>query len=90
MITSVTKVLDIDGKELLGSTVMYLLNEPGPAYRDQILKEHLYDIPGLIDELSGDEDDQCIHPSPEAMKEIEKINKIMIKRGCAYLRIIFG
>lgn len=75
------KTIDIGKDQLNPNTLEYLQNSAEPAYRDQVLKEHIYgdlseDLPefGLLN---------CIRV------DIEDISDLMRKTNANYFRIVF-
>ncbi len=82
--SEVMKVCDIYHKELLLETLKFIQSNE-PTYRDtnNDLKEDLYNIPDILDEM--DEDEQ----PPEVMEELKALNLMLRENEAGYLRIIY-
>lgn len=78
------KVIDIDEKSLMPETVKFIENNIEPTYRDQVLKEHIYNVDSFLDEI-----DEESEPSKKVMEQLEAINKILADNEAGYLRICY-
>lgn len=74
-------VADIDPKGLLPETVDFFKNNP--VYKDQVLKEHLYNA------TENETADSFEELSDEAQAEILTIEKEASEIGAAYIRFVF-
>lgn len=74
-------VADIDPKGLLPETVDFF--KSNPVYKDQVLKEHLFNA------TENETDDSFEELSEETQSEILAIEKEASEIGAAYIRFIY-
>lgn len=83
---NIMKVGDLHQKDVTNEVVNFLTTCSEPVYRDTVLKEHLFDVNGILD----DPESNCsILPSAKVKKKLTDINKLLSENDCAYLRIIY-
>lgn len=82
-VENIMKVIDIDSKQLMPETVKFIEENVETTYRDQVCKEHLYNINSFLDEF----DEDSAQPSEAVMEELKLINKILVDNEAGYLRI---
>lgn len=83
VIENIMKVADVHNTSISEDVQHFLQNECTETYRDMMLTENIYNLSDILENNEGNE------PEESVKLELEKINKQISKRGCAYLRIIF-
>jgi hypothetical protein len=92
IIENVMKVGDISNTEIDPNVISFLQDHCRPAYRDQRLQEHLYDIPTILEDIEQNHLSQDWYgqvPTPEVKNDLKKIAKMLRQTDCAYLRITY-
>lgn len=87
IIENILKVGDMSLEVATKAVRNFLAEDYQPIYTDNVLKEHIYDINGLLDEVY--ENTITTKPNAEVKKRLQEINKILANNDCAYLRIIY-
>lgn len=84
MLLTFNMFADINHGELDADTISFF-GKIDPDYRDQILNDHIYDIPVLLGAIvDGD-----IPPPPRhVMDQLQEIGRILMRSKACYLRII--
>jgi len=85
-IHNVMKVADLD-PESVSAGLVKLIKEEGLVYEDHKLREHLYDVNDIFEKL----DSQYIeNVSDEVIEELQSLVKLLGKKDCAYIRLVFA
>lgn len=91
-IENVMKVGDINHTEIDQGAINFLHMHCAPTWKDQMLKEDIYNIPSIMEVI--EQNDGCqewdgTRPTPGTKKELKKINRLLKEADCSYLRITF-
>lgn len=82
---NVMKVLDVDldVEQISKELASFIKSSIDPTYKDQILKEHLYDINGYMEDPDQSSD------LPESLKdEMNVLVDTANQQDCAFIRIV--
>lgn len=82
-IDNIMKVADIDYRSLLPATVSFFETSGEVTYRDNILKEDIYNIEEI--QLAIEEHE----PPAEVSQQLLKLHELLDKKECSYLRITY-
>jgi hypothetical protein len=78
---------DIDHKSLHPECITLLDRHIGPTYKDQVVKEHIYNIGDVIEYLEDDENEK-IHQ--DAIDQFYTISANLNSIEAGYFRILFN
>lgn len=84
-IDSILKVVDIMHSQLEPGTLEYFKKEAQETYTDRILREHIYNVQSLYDELTDIPESDI-----DILNDLESIIVLLNKRNAEYLRIIYN
>jgi len=79
----ILKIADVHTTSISQETNIFLVNDCTETYRDMVMNENIYNISDILE-------NDNVEPTENVKTELEKINKAIGKRGCAYLRIVFA
>lgn len=88
-VNDILKIVDID-KKAVNIETWNFLNEYFIAYKDQVLKEHLIDMTGAIEEVTN-EDPEHLPQNKFAKKiisEVAELWTLCVKHEAGYVRFI--
>lgn len=83
--SNVLKIVDVEHSQIKSDTLDFLRNETEPTYRDQVMKEHIYNMENIFEEYQEQPDG-----SPEVLAELEQLQKLCTKKNAGYVRIVFS
>lgn len=87
MKVAVLKIGDIHKNELSEDLFNFLYNLGEVTYKDQVLKEDIYNVSSTIEQI---DDEEISRPSSKVYAELKKIDAALQKKDCGYLRIVFS
>ena len=85
---NILKIADIDSASLCRVFVKFITEEIHPSYKDEELKEHIYNIDTVLENQQEGEDNGFPCP-PMYMKQLIEIKELCDTNECGYFRIIF-
>lgn len=83
---NILKIADIQSAQLYPEFVKWLQNTFDPTYRDQILKEHIYNVNDIIEEIELYHSDVA----PMFINSLEAIHKYCTENECGYFRVLYS
>lgn len=85
IIENILSIADINHRQIKPELLKYLETEAQPTYRDQVLKEHIYNIADLPEELQ-----EAGKVNSLLLEQAEEMIKVLGRKRCSYLRIVYN
>jgi hypothetical protein len=82
---NILRIVDIGSQQLSPETLAYLENEAEPIYKDQSLKEDIFNPFDMLEKLEEDAD----QAETIVQQEIQQIAKLANQKNAGYFRIIY-
>jgi hypothetical protein len=83
--TNIMKVCDIH-RNSVSKELAALVESFEPEYRDQAMKEHLYSLESIVDEIADREDDE--KPSEELQGQLDELLAVLRAYEAGYIRFV--